>query len=146
MVKDNWKEVDPMNIGVWNRKDEDKKLVLKVNDELTGTYLSVEHEVGPNKSNMYLIEKDDGEKIKVWGSHVLDTRFDYIKPGERIKIVFLGTEKAEKSQRSYWNYKVYHSNATNAENEIPVIQEKESTDEGPQFDDDEEIKTDDINV
>jgi len=73
-----------------------------------GTYKSMKSDVGPNHSNVYIIQEDDkDETTSVWGSTVLDGRFEEIPQGSRVKIEFLGREKG-KSPQPYKNYKVVY--------------------------------------
>ena len=75
---------------------------------LIGIYASKEENVGPNESNLYTFEKQDGTKIAVWGNTLLDTRFKNLLEGEEVKIEYLGKQKSEKTQRTYHNFEVYH--------------------------------------
>ena len=59
------------------------------NDSIEGTLVKVEAEIGPNKSMLYHLETD-GKPMAVWGSVVLDTKMTVVKPGDKIKIVYLG--------------------------------------------------------
>lgn len=72
-----------------------------------GTYKAKKSNVGPNNSNMYMIREDDKEEdTGVWGSTVLDGRFDEIPVGSRVKIDYLGEEKGKRA--TYKNYKVVY--------------------------------------
>lgn len=76
--------------------------------ELVGVYLAKEVEVGPNKSNLYSFKKADESIIGVWGNTILDNRFKGISFGEEVKLVYLGKEKSEKTNREYHNFDVFH--------------------------------------
>lgn len=77
-----------------------------ISPELVGIYVGVENNVGPNNSKLYTIEKEDGEKITFWGSTVLDRWMQQASIGDDLKIVYLGTDKNEKTGRSYKNFEV----------------------------------------
>lgn len=78
--------------------------------ELTGIFISTEENVGPNNSKLYNIELEDGTKTSVWGSTVLDVRLKNVKPGEVVKITYLGKEKSDQRKgATYKNYEVYHA-------------------------------------
>ena len=73
-----------------------------------GTYKGYKTDVGPNNSNVYIIKEDDkDEPTSVWGSTVLDGRFEEIPQGSRVKIEFLGRVKG-KSPQPYKDYKVVY--------------------------------------
>lgn len=82
---------------VWNKEAE---------PELEGKLMKIEHNVGPNESTMYTIEKDSGEALKVWGSTVLDDRFLGVPEGTYVKVTYEGLKKGS-AGKSYHNYKVY---------------------------------------
>ena len=109
MIKENWEEVNPMDIPVWEPKE---------NDEIIGNLKDIEKNVGPNKSMLYTMEKDNGDDIKVWGSTVLDKRMVAIDIGERVKIVYLGLVTSPETKREYKDFKVYHTKAKHKENSI----------------------------
>ena len=91
-----WEEVGGGEM--WNYRDLGKGAVL------IGVYLSKEEGVGENNSNRYNIEKGD-ELLSVWGSAALDSKFAQVKPGEMVRIEYLGMSKG-KSGRSYHDFKV----------------------------------------
>lgn len=73
-----------------------------------GTYKHMKTDVGINKSNVYIIQEDDKEEsTSVWGSAVLDSKFEEIPVGARVKIEFLGRVKG-KSPQPYKDYKVVY--------------------------------------
>lgn len=117
-----------MNVPIWEPKE--------VGDEVIGTFEKVEENVGPNKSRLYTLKTDDGEMIKVWGSTLLDKRFDFISLGEKVKIVYQGKKKSQKGGREYHDFKLYHTKAKHPQNkleedDIPVIEEEEELSEPP---------------
>ena len=79
----------------------------------TGTLIGVfkrhKTNVGPNESNVYEIEATvDGEPklYSVWGSSVLDSKFEQIDVGSIVKIEALGKAKSPKTGRTYNDFKI----------------------------------------
>lgn len=67
-------------------------------DFVEGLLVKVEENIGPNESTMYHIEQiGTGERIRVWGSTVLDQRMSEVRVGQQVKITFEGL--AEKGGR-----------------------------------------------
>ena len=70
-----------IEIGTWKPEKE--------NDSIEGVLISSEDGVGQNKSRLYHLEVNE-KATAVWGSAVLDTKMSVVKPGDKIKIVYLG--------------------------------------------------------
>lgn len=95
MADNEWKEVtEEINDNVWDREG-----------TVQGVYTQKKTNVGPNDSTMYVLKNKDGN-VSVWGSAVLDARFEQIPLGAEVRIESLGKETSEKTGRSYYNYKV----------------------------------------
>lgn len=94
-----WVKIDSNQNDTWDYT-QDK--------EIEGTYVSKQENVGPNNSNMYNIIKPDGTTVGVWGNTMLNDKFQKIKAGEEIKIVYLGMAQSEKTGRQYHNFEIYH--------------------------------------
>lgn len=77
-------------------------------EEIEGTLVAKEENVGPNNSKMYNITKAEGKTIGVWGNTMLDDKFKGIEVGEEVKITYLGKVKSDKTGREYHNFEVYH--------------------------------------
>src|SRR3990167_10679978 len=77
-------------------------------DEVVGTLVAVEKNVGENNSTLYTIQKDDSNNVNVWGSAVLDSRMKGVRVGEKVRIVYegLGEKKAGKNPPKLW--RVFH--------------------------------------
>jgi len=75
---------------------------------ITGVLTRIEHEVGPNASTLYTLQKESGEFISVWGSTVLDARLGNLTIGEEIMINYLGKAKGQKGKKDYHNFEVFH--------------------------------------
>jgi hypothetical protein len=72
-----------------------------------GVLVSVEHEVGDFKSNMYTLETKEGKRVGVWGSTVIDSRLKNATLGQEIVIWYKGKVENPKSGRKFKNYEVY---------------------------------------
>lgn len=112
----------------WNYKNEAGDFSLKAGDELEGIYIGFEENVGSNNSTIYNFRKENGSKMSVWGSTVLETRFKNLVAGEEVKIVYKGKVESQKvSGRSYHNYEVFHRpmekvetvNVEDIDNDVP---------------------------
>ena len=90
-----WKKLEASTNPKWD---------YKMDEEITGTLVSIETEVGPNSSNLYTLKKADGSLISVWGTTLLDNRFNKAEIGSEVKIVYLGEAKSEKTGRTYHNF------------------------------------------
>lgn len=98
-MADEWQEVG--NSGESETWDKQGTLI--------GTYKRHKTNVGPNESNVYEIEvTTDGESqlYSVWGSTVLDTKFEQIPVGSMVKIEALGEAKSPKTGRTYNDFKI----------------------------------------
>ena len=90
------KELDETPIWVW----EEKK-------DLIGLLVGKKKDVGPNESMLYEVESG-GVNYAVWGSGVLDDRFEEIEIGEEIRVNFKGMVKSKSGGRSYRDFVVHH--------------------------------------
>lgn len=95
-MSNQWKEITADDSEVWDRQD-----------PIEGKLVSVRHDVGPNGSRMYTLQTKDGAKA-VWGSTVLDTKFEQIKLGFMVRIEPLGEVLSEKTKRKYQDFKVFY--------------------------------------
>ena len=104
----------------WDKVEMSPTWNYKVDKEIIGFFKGVEHEVGPNNSNMYNFETPEGT-VGVWGTTLLDARLKNLKEGEEIKIVYLGKATSPKSGREYHNFEVYHREVpmTKVEADLP---------------------------
>lgn len=76
---------------------------------LIGVYKRHKTDVGPNDSNVYEVEAIvDGEPklYSVWGSSVLNSKFEQIEVGSLVKIEALGETKSAKTNRTYNDFKI----------------------------------------
>lgn len=72
---------------------------------LIGTYKRMKTDVGANGSNLYELQVED-ETYAVWGSAVLDNKFEQIPVGSMVKIESLGKQLNPKTNREYNDFKV----------------------------------------
>ncbi len=99
--KDNWTEISAdTDSEVWDRKD-----------PIEGRLLDKRSNVGPNESWLYKLKVEDGI-VTVWGSTVLDTKFESIEVGSRVKIEPQGEVKSEKTGRKYQDFKVFYKSSS----------------------------------
>lgn len=87
---------------------------------LQGVYTAKKENVGPNESNMYTIKTTDGN-VDVWGSTVIDSKFEQIPRGSEVRIEYLGMAKG-KSGKEYADYKFQYR-------EVPMIDVADASDE-----------------
>ena len=102
-MSDNWTEAGSASDETWKPET--------AGDEVTGKLVKKRDNVGANSSNMYYLEQeaDNGDTltISVWGSTVLDTKFEEIPMNSMVKIEFLGSVKG-KGPKPYKDFKVLY--------------------------------------
>lgn len=91
----------------WKKLEANPAWKFEEEKELTGTYVSMEENVGPNNSKLYTLKKPDDSVIGVWGNTMLDDKFKSIKVGEEVKIIYLGKAKSKKTGNEYNNFEIY---------------------------------------
>lgn len=75
---------------------------LKPGSIIEGRYVDNKENVGPNKSKMYILETAEG-LIGIWGSTVVDGKFQNIALGKMVKVQYNGKAKG-KSGKEYKDY------------------------------------------
>lgn len=109
---------------MWNGKDAEGNFMLKEGDVLEGVFVSVKPDVGSNHANVYTFKKANGEVVSVWGSTILDTRFENLNPGEEVMVKYLGyPESKQRKGAHYHSYDVFHRMPETQQ--VPVINENE---------------------
>lgn len=103
----------------WNpepKNAEDKSLYL--GNVITGYYVGMKTDIGQNDSNLYEIEVIDpaaqaGRLVAMWGSSLLDGKFEEIPQGCMVRVTYLGIAQPKTPKgRAYQNFKVeYDSSA-----------------------------------
>ncbi|MDP1570797.1 MAG: hypothetical protein Q8L86_12435 [Vicinamibacterales bacterium] len=71
---------------------------------IEGIYVAVNRNVGANKSNVYVLETAEGDKVGVWGNTVLDTKFEQIELNSKVGIEYLGSKTSKKSGKPYHDF------------------------------------------
>ena len=98
------------------KNTEDKSVYL--GPVLTGYYVGKKTDVGQNSSSLYEIQMSDagpnlGRKVAVWGSQLLDGRFDEIPMSCLVRITCLGISQPKTAKgRAYMNFKVEYDKTT----------------------------------
>jgi hypothetical protein len=113
------------NIPAWNPA---------VEKEIFGIYVEKAVGVGPNNSNMYYLQLADGSKKGVWGSYVVDDRFQNIQPGYEVKIVSLGKRENPKTHRAFWDLEFFVRKprpVQAAQTAAPAVEEEVNPDDIP---------------
>ena len=88
-----WQEVGGGESEMWNREG-----------SIEGVYTNSRSNVGPNDSMVYTLKTKDGD-VGVWGSTVLDSKFEQIAKGSEVRITSLGKAKSQRGIE-YYDYKV----------------------------------------
>src|SRR5512133_815597 len=74
-------------------------------EELIGIFVRLKTKVGVHASNVYVVRKDDGSEVGIWGSTVINGRFEEIPVGSKISIQANGEVKS-KSGSKYKDYRI----------------------------------------
>jgi hypothetical protein len=92
-----WEEVkDPEDI--WRPE--------AIGEEISGIYLRKEDNVGIYHGNKYTLETDDGE-VDVFGSAVLDKKFEDVPIGYEVKIVYQGEKPSKPPKKPFKLFQVF---------------------------------------
>lgn len=95
-MADEWREVGAGSDETWDQEQ-----------PVQGLLIAKKTDVGPNNSMVYIIEQPGGSRISIWGSTVLDTKFEQVPIGAEVRVEFLGKVKSPTPGRSpYKDYKV----------------------------------------
>lgn len=95
MVDKEWTEVKAtVADNVWDKSE-----------PIEGELVKVEHNVGPNSSELYTLLTEGGE-VAVWGSTTLDTKLAELYLHDQVRIEPLGKVKSKAGNRQYWDFKV----------------------------------------
>lgn len=90
-----WMEAKASTDNTWNGQE-----------PIEGRYISKREGVGPNSSNMYIVETGEG-RVGVWGSTVLDNKMSELRIGCTIKIEFAGLQTGKRGNK-YKDYRVFY--------------------------------------
>lgn len=87
------------------KKPDEKTIYL--GDVVNGWYVNKKTGVGQNESNVYEIKLKDGRLVSMWGSSLLDGKFDEVPLGSEVRITYLGIAQPKTPKgRAYQNFKV----------------------------------------
>lgn len=120
MQNDQWKTASvPLGVSVsWDPK-EARQNYAYLGEQFTGTYVSVERNVGENKSNVYKLNLEDGRLVSLWGSTLIDDKFEKgndgspIPEGALVRVTNEGMKDSQRGGRTYRVVKVeFHVPAT----------------------------------
>lgn len=66
---------------------------------IIGKYIGMKTNVGPNASNIYnIVNEADGEIWGVWGSAVIDSKFEEIPLNSRVRVEYLGKKPGKRGE------------------------------------------------
>ena len=85
-----FEEVETELPEMWSPKE--------VDDCIEGTYIKKKHDVGKNKSNVYILECN-GKAKSLWGSTVLDDKMTYCSILDKVRITYLGEDEEKKYKK-----------------------------------------------
>lgn len=112
-----------------NGQDEVDSWLPQPKDEVIGTYLSKKENVGKYHKNIYILEKEDGSKMGVWGTTQIDRELAKVKVGDVVKLVYLGKVNNPKTGNNFHSYDVYikrgASNDVSKQDKTVVKEEKD---------------------
>lgn len=116
-----WEEIPGEdNVEIWD---------FAIDKEFVGFYVSTKTNVGPHNSTLYTFKQENEELIGIWGTAVLDTRFQNLQPNDKVRIVYGGKVKNEKGN-NYHDYKVFKSKKQEATKPLPEKEKVENVKEG----------------
>jgi hypothetical protein len=96
--KNDWEEVKDPEESIWRPE--------AAGDEILGRYIEKERDVGPYKSTKYTLETDEGE-VYVFGSTVLDRKFDDVPIGYEVKIIYQGEKPSKPPKKPFKLFQVF---------------------------------------
>jgi len=91
-----WKEIE----GGGGRLDSFWK--PQKDESLEGRYIEKRNEQGKFKQSLYVIEMQDGQKVGVNGTTVLDKKMDKVGTGKMVKITFKGLVMGDEAEYKDW--------------------------------------------
>lgn len=92
----------------------------EVEKEIMGVYVEKRVGIGPNNSNMYILELANGARKGVWGSAMIDNRMANIGIGSEVRIVFTGRETNPKTNRTFKSFDFFVRNPKTAPAQQPA--------------------------
>jgi len=122
---------------VWDESKEDDNHVY-LGDEITGKYVEHKENVGSHKSEVFVLELDNGTKVQIWGTTVLSDYFNRGNEGEAIPLgsMVRVTSLGKPAGKNYYRFDVQFaviSEAVKTQKQqkkvAPPVQETEDADE-----------------
>jgi hypothetical protein len=95
-----YKSTDNRTDRNWPEKGER----LTAGDSIEGVYIAKQENVGANSSNVYNLRTPEGEVVGVWGSTVLDAKFEGIEIGAEVAIEYVGDKVPRKGGKPYKDF------------------------------------------
>ena len=96
--KNEWKEIKDNEDVVWKPE--------RIGEEISGKYIRKEEDVGVYHSNKYTLENENGE-IDVFGSTVLDSKFNDVPLGYEVKIIYQGEKPSTPPKKPFKLFQVF---------------------------------------
>lgn len=91
------------NIPFWNNKPTD----LAVGSEIMGKVTLIQEARNPKSSRTAILELEDGSRVSVWLSTVIDGAFKAgVREGDTVRITYKGKEKTKDGNTEFNDYKV----------------------------------------
>ena len=79
--------------------------------------------IGPNDSNLYVIDQGKGELVSIWGDTLMDAFFRNMTKGTVIKITYKGKTTSEKTGRSFHDYEFEYDEETRSQDPADLAEE-----------------------
>lgn len=102
---------------------------------IQGTYVKQQSGVGPNKSFLYTLETAEGP-MGIWGSTVLDTKFENIPVGCLVRVEFIGMKQGKRSEYKDYLVQYKQKTAPQADSNVQAAQQTAK----PAMSTDEQVK------
>ena len=88
----------------WKKVESSKAHDFKTTPELVGVFLS--KQASPFGGDDYTLQVGE-EQVLVFGKTALKSKLGGLKPGTKVKIVYLGEKVSPKSKRTYADFDVF---------------------------------------
>lgn len=89
------------------KDDKQRDSTIYLGPVVTGYYIGMKSNVGQNNSNVYEIKLEDGKVVSIWGSGLLDERFEQVPLNCLVRVTYKGIAQPKKpTGRPYQNFLV----------------------------------------
>lgn len=92
-----WREITSTSNPIWKPE---------TGEEIEGMLQEIRRDVGPNHSNIYVLETTNG-LMDIWGSAVLDQELPKISVGTNVKIKFVGEKTNSGTGRTFRAFNIW---------------------------------------